>query len=440
MPIIINIMKEHKRFMFRPGEMKTSLLLLWVITPGLIFPLFAFSQTGSEGAVFAPFVSQLSAETRNNLVRLSWQDSRDARGPVYIFRSTRPFRGDQLPGDIKPVEVPYGAQSYVDENEGAGTIYYFAAASDEQGRRYDILIPYNNTIPVNTAAPSGETLRVAEAPAPAEPEQSPGGPGISGLEARVEGEGITLSYRTAGEDKNTVLYRGVQPLRTTADLLQAVIIQSGPARSFTDYPVPGIPYYYAVIFEDELIQGDVKIFPGRNATVQGVEIPAGASRIGQPGAQERLRSMPLPMISIYNAVPGSDSYSEIPGYTPLKPEAAKAVGDIQRVTPNPPPLRKPRAFSRDLEAPAGGEESQLRTIVQGPFVQQDWQTCRTELLRYLSLPRSSLSEARARFYLGQVYYFSGSNREALVEFLMVQSHYPLEAKEWLSAVLDRIAQ
>jgi hypothetical protein len=429
-------MKEGKRFIFPFGDMKKNLLFLMVFAGGVIWPGFLFSQTGDS--IFAPFISQLSAEIKNNLVRLSWLDSRDVRGPVYIFRSSQPFRPGGLPETAKPIEVPYRTQSYIDETEGSGTVYYFAAASDEMGRRYDILIPYSNTVSVNISGLPGENF-IPAAPE-AEPQARPAEPGIFGIEAKVEGEGVIVSYRLSNGNKTTILYRSVQPLRTAADLLRAVIVQSEARPPFTDYPVPGIPCYYAAVFEDDLIQGNVEIVPGRNATVQPVEIPAGGGRTGLPGPEGVIRSMPLPLISIYNAVPGSDSYSEIPNSVPLGPEAAKAVGDIQKVQTAPPALKKPRAFKRDLEPPAGGEESLLRTIVQGPFVQQNWQTSQTELLQYLSLPRSKLSEARARFYLGQAYYFSGSDREALFEFLMVQSQYPEEANDWIRAVLERIAR
>jgi hypothetical protein len=427
-------MKEGYPFVSRPRKMKNTLLFLMVLIPGLWGPGFLSAQSGDS--VFAPFVSQLSAEIKNNLVRLSWLDSRDVRGPVYIFRSSQPFRPGALPENIKPLEVPYRTQSYIDETEGYGTVYYFAAASDELGRRYDILIPYNNTVSVNISGLPGDTF----VPAEAEPQTRPAEPGIFGIEAKVEGEGVIISFRLANGSKNTLLYRSVEPLRTAADLLRAVIVQPEVRTPFTDYPVPGIPYYYAAVFEDDLIQGTVEIFPGRNATALPVEIPAGGGRIGLPGPEGFIRSMPLPLISISNAVPGSDSSSEIPSPVPMGPEAAKAVGDIQKAPTAPPALKKPRAFKRDLEPPAGGEESLLRTIVQGPFAGQDWQTSQTELLRYLSLPRSKLSEARARFYLGQAYYFSGSNREALFEFLMVQSQYPEEAKGWIQAVLELIVR
>ncbi|MDR1239768.1 MAG: hypothetical protein LBK27_06615 [Treponema sp.] len=412
-----------------PG-LRFSLFFLPAILAGLFGAAPAFSQTEPEEPVFAPFVSRLSVEVKNNLVRLSWIDSPDARGPVYIFRSAQPFETGRIPGNIRPVETPYGAQSFIDETEGAGTIHYFAAASDGLGRRYDVVIPYNNTVSVNMTGSDTENIFLTE-----EQNVRPAASGVFGLEVRVEEEGVNISYRTAEEGKNTVLYRSVQPLRNTADLLRAVIVQSGPPAPFVDYPVPGIPYYYAVIFEDELVRGNVGIYPGQNATTQAVEIPPGAGRIGLSGPETPIRSMPLPLLSVYNAVPGSDRYSEIPRRTPLGPEAAKALGNIPQGSPNPPPQKKPRAFSRDLEAPAGGEESPLRIIVQGVFSQRDWQSARTELLRYLSLPRSALSEARARFYLGQTYYFSGNNREALIEFLLVQSHYPEEAKEWINAAL-----
>jgi hypothetical protein len=408
------------------------LFLAAVLAP----PFSAFAQTGAEDAVFAPFVSRLSAEIKNNLIRLSWQDSPDVRGTVYIFRSSQPLETGQIPANIRPLEAPYGTQSYIDETEETGTLHYFVAASDDQGRRYDIVIPYSNAIAVRAGgAPEGSPPDREDFDAPA-----PAAPALSGLEAVVEGEGVIISFQAGDGRKNTVLYRSVQPLRNTSDLLQALIVQSGITSPFTDYPVPGIPYYYAIVPEDELIRGNVGLFPGKNVTTQPVEIPSTSGRAGLPGPDAPIRSMPLPLISVYNAVPGSDRYSETPAATPMDPGAAKALDSIPRAKPNPPPQKKPRVFSRDLEPPAGGEEAPLRTIVRESFAKRDWYAARNELIHYLSLPRSAPSEARARFYLAQSYYFSGDNRGALIEFLMVQSQYPDEAQEWINAVLAAMVQ
>jgi hypothetical protein len=401
----------------------------FLILLGTLPLLDAFAQTGGSGAVFAPFVSQLSVEARNNLVRLSWIDSPDVRGPVYIFRGTQPFETGRVPANLKPLEAPYGTQSIIDETEGAGRVYYFVAASDGLGQRYDIVIPYNNTISVhlngaNTArSPSeGQSFRPVES-------------GLFGLETRVEGEGVQVSYRTAGGQRNIVLYRSVQPLQNRADLLRAVIVYSGAPAPFTDYPAPGIPYYYAVIVEDELIRGTVGLVPGHNASVEPVEITPGAGITGPSAAETPVRAMPLPLISVYNAVPGSDGFSGAPAALPLGPDAAKALDAIPRPSSGPPPKKRARVFSQDLEAAGGGEEAQLRAIVQGTFAKRNWQEARMELFNFLSLPRSPPAEARARFYLGQAYYFTGQNREALIEFLAVQSQYPEEVRDWIDAVL-----
>jgi hypothetical protein len=345
---------------------------------------------------------------------------------VYIYRSIVPFDEAHPPSRIQPIEVPYGVQSYVDEQESSGTLFYYIAASDTSGRRYDIYLPYNNTVSVTLRNPLGQYEESQNL--------NPAASGIFSLEALVQGDGVIIRYRTVDGAKDTVLYRSVRPIRQTADLLNAVIVQSGFKTPFTDYPVPGIPCYYAVIFEEELTTGRVGIFPGYNATLSAVEIPAGRYRVGLPGSREDIRSMPLPQISLYTTVSGTGVFSDSPVPVELSAEAARAVAGLG--VSRPPRREKlPRVFAQDMEAPAGGEDYTLRSIVQGPFVKQDWNGVREDLANFLSLPRNEASEARARFYLGQSYYFSQNPREALFEFLMVQPYYPEETAAWIQATL-----
>jgi TolA-binding protein len=58
----------------------------------------------------------------------------------------------------------------------------------------------------------------------------------------------------------------------------------------------------------------------------------------------------------------------------------------------------------------------------------------------LTLPRSSSAEGRARFYLGQAYYYSGKYREALFEFLLIRDVFPAEGSEWVQAALNAMAK
>jgi hypothetical protein len=413
-------------------------LLLMLSLPAAVFPQTNGALAGEPS--FAPFVSNLEGEAKNNLIRLTWKDSPDAKGPVYIFRSDTPF-DTARPGFGKapPVEVPYGVEYYIDETETTGRIYYFIAAGDELGRRYDILLPVGNSVSVDIA-----DLPFSETPALLEEEPRVPGlhGGIYGLEAAVLGEGVTLSFLVNVSGRNLVLYRSVQPIARTIDLLSAVIVQSGLSSPFTDYPVPGIQYYYAVIFEDELIRGSVGIYPGYNATLKPVEMRTGSSRIGLPGAKTEIRSMPLPLMSLDYAVPGLEGLAEAPANpAPLSPAVRQALEDLGTVEPRSLPRKKPRAFSQDLEAEAAaGEEGALKAIVQGYFLKGDWENSRTELERYLSLHHTAGIAARARFYLAQTLYFSLSYREALREFLLVKDFFPQEANEWINASLAALAE
>jgi hypothetical protein len=377
-------------------------------------------------------ITGLEALTRNNLVRLSWEDAGEAWGPVYIYRSFRPFQTagfDGSPDSVftaqRPVEVPRGVKSYIDDVGSAGRVYYFIAASNEEGTRYFEVIPSVNTIAVDiTGSP--------EIPAAATQPEGPGD--IFALEIYPEGEGVTIRYRVT-RSGNTVLYRSVQPITHTADLLSAVIVQSGMPPPLTDYPVPGIPYYYAVIFEDELTRGNVGIYPGRNASVIPVEIRA--DRVGLPKAAE-LRSMPLPLISLNYAVPGIDSFSELRTPIPLSLNAAKAMGTLRRPAAAAGVKRTSRAFGQDLETETyevSGEDRVLRGIVQGSFAKGQWEEAGEELNRYLSIHRSAIAEARARYYRGQVLYFLGSYRPAFFEFLLVRNYFPVEANEWMESCI-----
>ena len=90
----------------------TLLMLVWPV----IF-LFPQADPASERpTVFAPFVSRLTAEVRNNLVRLSWLDSPVVRGSVTIYCADNPINTDTIAvqSQIQPIEVPYGVQFYVD--------------------------------------------------------------------------------------------------------------------------------------------------------------------------------------------------------------------------------------------------------------------------------------------------------------------------------------
>jgi len=400
---------------------KQFFLIVFILV--LAFPVGLAAQSGD----FVPYVSEIKVEARNNLIRLTWEDSPDARGPVYIFRSARPFSGS-IPANIRPVVVRYGEQHYIDDADDMQNLYYFIAASDTSGRRYDIILPRINS---TSMVPSQAQEEDQDSSAPSALTAAPSEPieGIYNLRTRQDGDSVVITFDIEGPRKNTILYRSTQPVRRPQDLLNAVIVQSRITSPFVDTPVPGLSWYYAVIYEDEISTGSMGIKPGINATVSPVTIS------GSQTTERSLRPIPLPVMTLRNTMPESFFITEIPGQIPLSAESSRMLRDTKMPSKAPLELKKPRVFANDLVAPTGGEESALFQIIMEYFVRFEWETARVSLQHYLSLPRSSEVEARARFYYGQTLYYTGNYREALMEFLSFRSLNLAEANKWIEAVL-----
>jgi len=384
----------------------------------LAFNAFLTAQTGE----YTPYVSQVQVEVRNNLIRLTWVDSPDARGPVYIFRSVRPF-GDFVPANLRPIEVKYGEQYFVDDTDDMENLYYFIAASDVSGQRFDIILPRINSISLIPGQDDSDQNMLAGS------DLNNLTDGIVNLRATHDGEKVVITFETTGSRRNAILYRSTQPIRSPGDLLHAVIVQQRVVSPFADYPVPGFAWYYFVIYEDEISSGNMGIRPGVNATISPVIIS------GTQTTERSLRPIPLPVLTLNDSRDDGFFITEIPGDTALSRESS----NILRNTDIPPkvPLvyKRPRAYVIDLTAPAGGEESALFQIVTEYFVKFEWENARDNLLHFLSSPRTREIEARTRFYLGQTFYFTGSYREALMEFLTFRSFNSEEANKWIEAIL-----
>ncbi|MCL2244175.1 MAG: hypothetical protein FWC03_06875 [Treponema sp.] len=389
----------------------------------LIFAVF--SGIAAQESNVLPHVTQIKVEPRNNLIRITWVDSPDARGPVYIFRSTRPFTGP-VPANIRPIVARYGDQYYIDDTDDIENLYYFIAASDISGRRYDVILPQVNATGINS---SGEPVQQQTAPPLVvtplpEPEQ-----GISNLRAALEGERVIITFDILGPRRSAVLYRSMQPITLPQDLLNAVIVQSEIVSPFIDFPVPGITWYYAAIYEDDIAGGNMGIKPGINATDSAVLIQ------GDQSIQRELRPIPLPAMTVRSTMPDSFFLSGVTEQIPLGEAAGNMLRDIQIPEKEPLALKNPRVFALDMLSPLTGEESALFQILSEFFGKRDWEGARAGLQHYLSLPRSEDVEARARFYLGQTLYFTKNYREALFEFLSIRSIHTVEANIWIDAIL-----
>jgi hypothetical protein len=400
---------------------KRFVLIFFTLFLALCASIFA------QNRDYKPYVTQIEVESVNNLIKITWIDSADARGPVYIYRAVRPFFG-AIPANIKPIAVKYGDQYYIDDSDGVENIFYFIAASDISGQRYDIILPMINC----TSLVSDRYQKLANVSTDRDMFADEPIEGIYNLRASQDKERVLITFNRESSRRTAILYRSMQPVTRPQDLINAVIVQSGVNSPFVDFPVSaaGLAWYYAVVYEDDVAGGNVDIKPGINATVLPVTVT------GAQTAESSLRPIPLPVLTLRNTIPESYFMTEIPEQVSLSETSANMLRDTEMPPKLPLNLKRPRIFSVDLVSPSGGEESALFQIITEYFVTFQWDAARIGLQQYLSLPRSKEVEARARFYLGQTLYYTGKYRESLMEFLSVRSAHLAEANKWVEAVLS----
>jgi tetratricopeptide (TPR) repeat protein len=459
------------------------MVLVWAALFSLGFTVqFVIAQSvaaQSGTSLFTPFVSRLNAEVSGKAVRLKWIDAPSVNGPVLVYRARVPFSGTGAQYQARGIEVPYGQQTFVEEVEALGMWYYFVVASDESRMKYEIVVPYNNIVDVQLDGttknvPASPGMAAAAAPYADRPiisqpaqraaedptwDSAYGSYGVArqngysrysndivDITAQPLPNGIYISFRSSERNKNALLYRSNKPFTRYNDILTAALIKDNLASPYIDYPPPGIGYYYAVLYDEDIRSGQATIYPGSNATVDPVHL--GSLAQGASGLTGTPAYTPAPASPQQNTYldPGPGYFSTVRTPSPLSTEAAQAVESLRNRPQTAPVIpqssyginMEPRVFNQDIQNnAASGEDYDLALIVRGSFFRKDWGIARMELERYLSVSHSQNAAARAHFYLGQCYYFMNDARNALNEFMAVHAQYPDEAASWVQAALAK---
>ncbi|MDR1363318.1 MAG: hypothetical protein LBJ35_04655 [Spirochaetaceae bacterium] len=439
----------------------------------------AFTQTKS--VIFAPFVSGLRADINGRQVRLSWADSESVKGPVYIYRSVQPYRntGEETVGQT--AEVAYGAQIYTDNVPADGIWYYFVVASDQELQKYSLPLPFNNIVDVDINSERDRYGPVSSSGTQVTPEpyqqaygnarpqsypppfngiiQTPARGSISGITAVPIGKGIEIKFNAADTSKSAILYRNIQPLRSFSDLLTSTVVALNIRSPYMDYVTPGVPYYYAILYEDDIRTGRGEIIPGGNATF----IPSEVSSNQTPPAETytsnpAVNTIPAAGAAAPAAVPNNNTaagtagaYSapnrDASGNIYVRPsqnsnttDAYQSYRPYSYQSENTQILREPRVFNRDMQISSDIDDQRLAQIIQGPFMWRDWPAARDRLTEFIVDAVNNTAAERARFYLAQCWYFIGDMRMALSTFLKLQQIYPDETAIWIQASLNKLAE
>ena len=401
-------------------------------------------RSGAE-AVFAPFPSHLIAEATAGGIDVSWKDSPDTAGAYAVYRSKAAPSAADLDSALRLATVPRGVQQYLDKPGDSGRYFYLVLALAPDGTPYKVVIPARNA----TLAPVAALPPAAQATAPAapavQPAAAPKPAAVDALTAAVKGDAVILTYTPASPGMSLVAYRGTAPMMESTDLLDATLIATFTDKGgiFTDYPVPGIEYWYAILGETDLKSGRIVLRSGHNVTAQSISIAGSATETGFVAGSPKPRMTPLPALVLTRA-PEEGAAALPPQLSPppqalLDPETEKAIAfllaDQPRSEPKIPSLD---ILPEERMSPSGGEEYTLSQIVSGKFTAGDWKASVDELRSYLSLNRGPDVTARAHFYLGEALTHAGAYRDAFFELLTARQDYMVETKPWIDFVLYRL--
>lgn len=260
------------------------------------------------------------------------------------------------------------------------------------------------------------------------------------------GTRIDLSWTVPADSEPEIagllVYRSSKPIGSSYDLMdaEAVAELEPDASGWSDSVRKYSDFYYAVIAKTSGRVYDV-ILPSINATVNGVHLKLpvkAASPADSPSAQEKLyppgtmRETPLPYLDLL----------EQADRTPLamQPEAYAAARSLAGTAVEKRQFRpEPYIFEEDVVSPDGGDDFLLFEILRTTFIQRKYGDAAAQLEKLLGTNRSEPVAARATFYLGESYYFSGDYKKAAMTFLTVYDDRPAVAKQWIDAALDRIS-
>jgi hypothetical protein len=439
--------------------MKTTRILNLVSAVFFLLPFFLYAQetpktAGVAEARIEPFVSRLRAAVRGSQIKLTWQDSPNTSVQYAIYRHTREITSENFREAALIVRIPQGVEIYIDAPPAAGEFFYAVLAYTPEGAMHEVFIPFRNktTAGILIASALSEDNLAAV---------------ITQLKAAVEGKDIVITFQTSRADRNLVLFRSTSPILTASQLLstrEARKVKSAENR-IIDYPVAGIPYYYALVDENLLIQdsaANITLEAGGNTTLDPAAIPLEAANIARqqlaPKTEEHAfpempkastldeipgRSMSLPYFILDSKISANEALrrpisASIPEYRSLSLAAEKSVENLLSGTkPSREDYPNPVILAVDRTRGFGREDYTLKTILRGPFMEKDWKEAEKLLTYFINMHITEDIRARAYFYIGQALFLQKRYEESFMDFLLAQDKYYAAVAPWLAAIFKK---
>lgn len=406
--------------------------------PLFIYILLSILGT-AQAEVQAPYVSQIKVGVRGSQIKITWKDSPDTPGTLLVYRSSVEITPETLPQATLAGMVPYGTEYFIDIPDQVGTYYYAVLIKTDTGTLYTDLVPFRNktVTPVRLESVASEEERAAR---------------ISSIRAEVVKDHIVVRFTSSRGDRNLILYRSTVPILSIEQLSTATEVKRFPSREteVSDYPVPGVPYYYAVVDAGLLELKLPQLEKGNNVTASYVEIPLPKTALPDlnilpPLSETFLRPTPLPYYLLKQSfdsgspLPILTEYG-IPAPVSLGASTLKVLQDLIAPLPEPnPPVPTPTILPSNKGATGQKEEQMLQAVLKGPFKNRNWKETLLQLDLLSRLPLSMEARSQVYFYRGQANFFLSQYRESAMDFLLASKYYFSETQPWMDAVLQTLA-
>ncbi len=192
--------------------------------PALLALLLVLGVWDAPAQASAPFVSRLQAKAGQSSVQLSWRTVPGFAGTHRIYRHTLEIDAATFPQAVQVGTVGAAAGAFEDFPPAAGS-YYYAVLLDD-GQLSLLFVPFRN----KTSSP----VQVASA-APERGEATL----ITGLSAEVSGDAVRLSFQSSRGDRELLLFRALQPMRSGEDLTSSPLPLGAGRRDLRGFPDSG---------------------------------------------------------------------------------------------------------------------------------------------------------------------------------------------------------
>jgi len=386
----------------------------------------------SANETFAPFVSGLSVTLQENSVTLSWSSAPEEIETYEIFRSTEPFSGDNFDKARNIATVSQDITAYTDYPPSTDSYYYAVLGRKNRNSLYKLFIPYRNITVSPVSIERTESINEVATK-------------ISQLRAEKAQDSIQLQFDTSKPARKVIVYRSSSKLESEQDVVkaQALATFTSGEEGYTDFPLGGIEYYYAVIDAEAARAGTYVFVPGENALEKPIKLPIG-TQITNGSRRVENRITPLPYLLL------NSSDSTAPGVLLKSPVTLdeKTNSLWKKLEKQIAPEKTDGSASPDIlpidrSAKTDGANKQLAELVGKSFPtepddQASWQNAEKQFAQFFDVSREAKVLSRAHYYMGQVYYFQGNYKQAFFEFLMAQDTLYSQVQPWLERIYPQL--